>query len=192
MATPEEALALTAPTDEFLCPLAANVYGIEFLSFRIRDPERNRILFEMKTDPYVGDWEKLMQGLESLSLEEQIPIRTVQYEFPSSVLELNHVGTELVFKVGDRPVPNFRLIERHYFQDRLLKSFDFQFPFCMPNSTNSWEIIYQLPKLTRPQIEEIVNRPFESVADSFYYVDGKLVIHTKSFFSYVAEQDQQV
>ena len=40
--------------------------------------------------------------------------------------------TEIVFRrveftVGDKPVSNFRMIERHYFRERLLKNFDFDF-----------------------------------------------------------------
>lgn len=38
------------------------------------------------------------------------------------------------FTVGQRPVNNFRMLERHYFGDRMLKSFTFEFGFCMPNS----------------------------------------------------------
>ena len=37
-------------------------------------------------------------------------------------------------------VENFRMIERHYFRDRLIKSFDFTFGFVIPNSSNSWEV----------------------------------------------------
>ena len=51
------------------------------------------------------------------------------------------------FSVGDQEVKNFRMIERHYFKSTLLKSFDFEFGFCMPNSTNTCEHIYELPKL---------------------------------------------
>lgn len=53
-----------------------------------------------------------------------------------------------MFSVGSEPVPNFRMIERHYFRDRLIQSFDFTFGFCIPNSTNSWEAIYHMPKLS--------------------------------------------
>ena len=38
-------------------------------------------------------------------------------------------GRRLAFCVGNDAVSNFRMIERHYFRDRLLKSFDFTFPF---------------------------------------------------------------
>lgn len=53
------------------------------------------------------------------------------------------------FTVGSEPIKNFRMIERHYFKDTLLKSFDFDFGFCIPNSTNTCEHIYHFPKLTK-------------------------------------------
>ena len=40
------------------------------------------------------------------------------------------------------------MIERHYFKEKLLKSFDFNFGFCMPNSKNTCEHIYEFPRLT--------------------------------------------
>ena len=51
------------------------------------------------------------------------------------------------FTVGDRPINSFRMIERHYFQGRLLKNFDFDFGFCIPNSRNTCEHIYEFPQL---------------------------------------------
>lgn len=52
------------------------------------------------------------------------------------------------FTIGEKPVNKFRMIERHYFRDRLLKSFDFEFGFVMPHSKNTMEHIYELPSLT--------------------------------------------
>lgn len=43
---------------------------------------------------------------------------------------------------------NFRMIERHYFRDRLLKNFDFDFGFCIPSSRNTCEHIYEFPQLS--------------------------------------------
>ena len=37
-------------------------------------------------------------------------------------------------------VPSFRMIERHYFKNKLLKCFDFTLGFCMPKSRNCWEV----------------------------------------------------
>lgn len=39
------------------------------------------------------------------------------------------------------------MIERHYFRDKLLKSFDFDFGFIPPNSKNTVEQIYEFPSL---------------------------------------------
>lgn len=52
------------------------------------------------------------------------------------------------FIVGNKPVNKFRMIERHFFRDRLLKSFDFEFGFCIPNSKNTCEHIYDFPQLS--------------------------------------------
>lgn len=52
------------------------------------------------------------------------------------------------FTVGDKPINNFRMIERHYFRDQLLKSFDFEFGFCIPSSKNTCEHIYEFPQLS--------------------------------------------
>lgn len=50
--------------------------------------------------------------------------------------------------MGEKPVSNFRMIERHYFRDRLLKNFDFDFGFCIPSSRNTCEHIYEFPQLS--------------------------------------------
>lgn len=42
---------------------------------------------------------------------------------------------------------NFTIIERHYFKEHLLRSYEFSFPFCIPNSTNTWEHIYNIPEI---------------------------------------------
>lgn len=55
------------------------------------------------------------------------------------------------FTVGSQPVNNFRMIERHYFKDKLMKSFDFKFGFCIPHSRNTVEHIYELPELSKDE-----------------------------------------
>lgn len=51
------------------------------------------------------------------------------------------------FTVGARPVNHFRMIEKHFFRDTLLKTFDFEFGFCIPFSRNTCEHIYEFPTL---------------------------------------------
>jgi protein unc-119 len=88
------------------------------------------------------------------------------------------------FQVGNKDVKNFRMIERHFFKERLLKTFDFNFGFCIPNSTNTCEHIYEFPQLPQDLIEQMIANPFETRSDSFYFVENKLVLHNKADYSY--------
>jgi hypothetical protein len=58
----------------------------------------------------------------------------------------------LTFSVGPKPVKNFTIIERHYFKEHLLRSYEFSFPFCIPNSTNTWEHIYTIPEIDEAMV----------------------------------------
>jgi hypothetical protein len=70
-------------------------------------------------------------------------------------LEINQLASLLIllyyfsveFVVGDKPVSKFRMIERHFYKEKLLKSFDFEFGFCIPHSRNTVEHIYEFPSL---------------------------------------------
>ena len=171
--TPTEVLKYTAPTDKFLCPVDANVYGITFGRFIIRNPNTNDILLDIQPDEN--------EPIEPITSDE---MRTIKYSFPKDFLKLVQVGTSVEFKVGPKEVKNFRMIERHYFRDRLLRSYDFNFAFCIPNSTNTWEVIYTLPELKEAEIMEMVKSPFETKSDSFYFVDNKLIMHHKAEYEY--------
>lgn len=88
------------------------------------------------------------------------------------------------FTVGDRPVSRFRMIERHFFRDQLLKTFDFEFGFCIPNSRNTCEHIYELPPLSPQLRQQMTACPYETRSDSFYFVEDKLVMHNKADYAY--------
>lgn len=109
------------------------------------------------------------------------------------------------FKVGSKAINNFRMIERHFFHDTLLKTFDFDFGFCIPDSTNTCEHIYDFPLITSELSkwcfskviviiclaslvpgEEMINNPHATKSDSFYFVDNKLIMHNKADYSYNA------
>ena len=78
--------------------------------------------------------------------EHEDAYRTINYQFPTDFLRCKTMRTALVFRVGTQEVNNFRMIERHYFKNKLIRSYDFEFGFCIPNSTNSWEAIYPIPE----------------------------------------------
>ncbi len=54
----------------------------------------------------------------------------------------------MYFSIGQKPIKNLELIERHYFRGKCIREFSFKFGFVIPNSTNSWEFIYDMPELT--------------------------------------------
>ncbi|KAL9644463.1 hypothetical protein ABK040_016590 [Willaertia magna] len=178
--TSQEVLKYNKPTDGFLCPLTANTAGIQFLEFKIRNCDTGEVIFHTSAE------ETAKELMKSGDILDEDSLRTINYKFDKTLLRSKSIGTTLVFKVGPKPVKNFRMIERHYFRDRLLKGFDFNFKFCIPNSVNTWECIYSMPELTEDEIKEIEKSPFETKSDSFYFVnDDDLIMHNKAAYAYI-------
>uniref|UniRef100_A0A8C4D9U7 GMP phosphodiesterase delta subunit domain-containing protein n=1 Tax=Dicentrarchus labrax TaxID=13489 RepID=A0A8C4D9U7_DICLA len=139
--TPEDVLGLRVATRGYLCKPEDNIYNIDFVRFKIRDLETSTVLFEIAKPPHTDDDEENREADASAG-------RFVRYQFTPAFLRLRTVGATVEFTVGNRPLNNFRMIERHYFRDHLLKSFDFDFGFCIPNSRNTCEHIYEFPQLS--------------------------------------------
>jgi hypothetical protein len=163
-------------TEDFLCDLNANVYNIKFLKFRVRDMESDNLLFEVSDDTQESE--------ESDANGETNTNRSIRYHLGPEFLELRNIATELVFSVGNLPVKNLVMIERHYFREKLIKSFEFKFDFCIPNSTNTWETIYEIPEIDSNLKKEMIGSPWETKSDSFYFVDNNLIMHHKAFYNY--------
>lgn len=186
LVSPDDVTRLTRPTDGFLCPLSANIYGLDFQQFTISDYETKKIIFQIGRDfPMPTD-----VAIDMVGVGEDM-YRRIKYTFSEDVLRLPFIQTSLVFSTGDREVRDFRMIERHYFRDQLVKSFDFKFGFCIPGSTNNWDAVYSLPPLSESLITDMINSPFLTKSDSFYFVDGRLVMHNKASYSYVREDAAQ-
>merc|ERR1719219_778809 len=169
---PEHVLRLTHITEDYLCPPEANVYSIDFTRFKIRDLDTGIVLFEIAKPPQgQGDEEEV----EAEDVDPNAG-RFVRYQFTPQFLKLKTVGATVEFCVGPQPVKQFRMIERHFFRDRVLKTFDFEFGFCIPNSKNTCEHIYDFPTLSSESMEEMIKHPFETRSDSFYFVDDRLIM----------------
>lgn len=180
MSTPSDVLAHRAPTKQFLCPLSANP-NIEFLSFVIQDYQTKKTIFEVSRD------RPLPIDVSRHDASDPDSLRKINYELSEDFLRLPVVSTTLVFAVGQKPLENFRMIERHYFRNRLVKSFDFSFGFCIPGSTNTWEACYDLPPMDADLIDDMIKHPYETASDSFYFVGDKLVMHNKAYYKYTPE-----
>ncbi|XP_076859470.1 protein unc-119 homolog B [Brachyhypopomus gauderio] len=178
--TPDEVLGLRSVTRDYLCKPEDNVYNIDFTRFKIRDLETGTVLFEIAKPPHCDLDDEDEEGVDV----DTSAGRFVRYQFTPAFLKLRTVGATVEFTVGDQPVNSFRMIERHYFQDRLLKNFDFDFGFCIPNSRNTCEHIYEFPQLPDDLIVRMVQHPYETRSDSFYFVDNKLIMHNKADYAY--------
>lgn len=170
----EDVLKLNRITSDYLCPITANTHKIDFTKFKIRDIESGVVLFEIAKP----------QGATEILSSDPNAGRYVRYEFPPEFLKLKQIGATVEFTIGEKPINNFRMIERHYFKDQIIKSFDFDFGFCMPSSVNTCEHIYDLPGLSAELMKDMVENPFSTKSDSFYFVDDQLVMHNKADYAY--------
>lgn len=93
--------------------------------------------------------------------------------------------------MGPREAKKFRMIERHYFRDQLVKSFDFSFGFCIPSSTNTWDVVYAMPPLSDELIADMINHPWDTKSDTFYFVEDRIIMHNKASYSYFREDVAQ-
>mmetsp|Transcript_31158 Transcript_31158/g.71953 ORF Transcript_31158/g.71953 Transcript_31158/m.71953 type:complete len:201 (+) Transcript_31158:66-668(+) len=174
--TPEYVNLLAAPTDGYLCDLEHNIYNLHFVDFRIRslDEGNERVLFDLgagdRPSPVPPD-----RGEAG---------RFIRYHFGPEFLDIQTIGTTLEFTNGDYEVRNFRMIERHYFRDQLITSYDFTMPFVIPNTRNTWEMIYTKPALSEEWKEALTSSPWEVRSDSFYFVDGRLIMHNRAEYNY--------
>ncbi|XP_064824228.1 protein unc-119 homolog B-like isoform X2 [Oncorhynchus masou masou] len=49
---------------------------------------------------------------------------------------------------------------------------------------NTCEHIYEFPQLSESLVHQMVEHPYETKSDSFYFVDNRLVMHNKADYSY--------
>ncbi|XP_073713357.1 protein unc-119 homolog B-B [Misgurnus anguillicaudatus] len=175
--TPQYVLTLPGYTDDYLCCPEDNIYNIRFSRFKIRDLESGSVILDLKRHcpTEIKDVIELDAG------------RFIQYHFTPAFLSLREIGALLEFTVGGKAVNKFRLIERHYFRDLLLKTFDFEIGFCIPHSRNTCEHIYCLPDLDSHAVAEMITHPFETRSDSFYFANNTLIMHHKAEYSFNQE-----
>ena len=64
----------------------------------------------------------------------------------------------------------------------MVKSFDFEFGFCIPSSINTWDAVYSMPPLSEDLLNDMINNPFETKSDSFYFVNNRLIMHNKASY----------
>ena len=167
----QQTLLMERPSDNFLTKLEDNIYGIRFKGFRLRDMETQDVYHEFNTDnvyelDYFADHE-------------------LRYDFPYKILQAKIIGSTITLVVGDQLVKDLQLIERHYIDNLLVASYDNKFPVFMPNSENTIEFIYNVPKLSDDSLNKIKkSEQIEAKSDTFIFVGSKLIIHRRAHYNY--------
>jgi len=174
--TPDYVRALTGPTDQFLCRLADNVFKMSFKGFRIRDMISNIALVDVPIDD--------IEEEKNLREEDDPTKRLIKYHFGPDFLRLQTVGLTMRFGIGPQPIKHLEMIERHYFRGRVIQEFGFEFGFVIPNSNNEWEFVYDMPAFSEEEIQEIIAAPWEVKSDSFYFAEGRLIVHNRAEYNY--------
>jgi protein unc-119 len=121
---------------------------------------------------------------EQLSDDDDPTKRMIRYHLGPDFLNLRTVGLTMYFSIGPKPIDNMEMIERHYFRGKCIREFSFKFGFVIPNSTNSWEFVYDLPELSEELHTEITQAPWEVKSDSFFFANGELMIHNRACYNY--------
>ena len=180
--TPEYVRNLNGPSDRMFCKLKDND-KVRFGQYKIRDYTSGMDLMHITEEQQIMADKHARQEEEDGNID--LNTRTIKYHFGPHFLDLQTLALSLEFFVeGEEPIKDLLLIERHYYGDKLLSAFEFQFPFCMPKSKNEWEFVYDLPKLASDEKQELIESPWETFSDSYFFADGQLIVHNKACYSY--------
>jgi hypothetical protein len=109
----------------------------------------------------------------------------VRYNFGPDFLRLKTIGLKIDFEVlSEEPIKNLTMIERHFLGDKLIREYEFNFGFLIPKSKNSTEFIYDLPQFNDEEQKLILSRPWIVQSDTYFFVEGQLIIHNKAAYNY--------
>ena len=177
------------PTDKFLCPLKANKYALQFLNFEIKNQESGQIFYSHE--------QEVLPNSELLINDDDYPpemlhlfdeMRTMNYNFPEEFVRSRIITSKLVFKVGDLPLKDLTILDKFYFQKEIVKSFEFKFPFCVPNSKNEWEYIYEFPDLDEKTIQAMIHSPGKTFSETFFFAGDELILHNKANYAFSSKE----
>ena len=82
--TPDQVLSRKAITEDYLCPPQANIYGIDFTRFKIRDVDSGTTLFEIAkpSEPEGSEGSEVSEETETHDVNAG---RFVRYQFTPQV-----------------------------------------------------------------------------------------------------------
>ena len=106
------------------------------------------------------DYARVKESEGSLTMYDRI----LKHKFSPLFFKLRNLELNLQFHVHskDKPLREMILIEKHFYEGKMLSEFEFSFQFCMAGSTNTWQYVYQLPQLSEEQQTEMIANPFKT------------------------------
>jgi len=184
--SPEDVLQDTKPRRGFAVPGTANYCDLDFTSFRVWDESNpSHVIFE-----YARPRGQVLPPAH----ERPNNARVIRYVFDSSFFKIPRIACKTTFNLGNlgagsdgkiQKLAPLRMIERHYLDDKLLRSFDFTFgPVETPSLRNTWEFTYDMPPLSTAEVDEMVDNPYAMSSDSFYFLGDELILHHKAFYAF--------
>ena len=183
--TLESAKNLKTQTDKYMCKLKDNKYALQFLRFEIKDNDTNEKFYVHEQDP-LPNAEMLINDddydAETLKAFDQM--RMINYTFSKTFLNAKAISSLLLFKIGDLPVTNLTIVDHFFYKDKIIKSFEFKFPFCAPNATNEWQYIYDFPKLEEDLKASMGSEPGSTRSETFFFVGNDLILHNKADYKF--------
>ncbi|KAL1110304.1 hypothetical protein AAG570_008381 [Ranatra chinensis] len=165
---PEDLLDMYQASRSFLCPLEANIYGLDCCEYTLTDMDTGNLLFTTASIPNPDDPLDINAG------------RRLNCRIKPGYLQARKIKATALYSIGEIPINEIRLIERFYFRNMFLWGFDFIVGNGVPYDMKSVDLIYRMPKLPHHLVREMVYAPYATMSDSFYFADGNLVLHRKS------------
>ncbi|XP_022244812.1 protein unc-119 homolog B-like [Limulus polyphemus] len=192
--TPDEVLKLSKVTEGYLCSPEANIYGIDFTRFKIRDMETGTVLFEIaKPSVPVSEDEDKEKDTREQEISDPSTGRFVRYHFTPQFLKLSAVGATVGFTMESFSQPTLAFFTRK--SVHAVTSMVTALPMDQEfQSTGSSCLLHQELHISSRVVvhlvqhyhrcEEMIKNPFQTRSDSFYFVDNKLIMHNKADYAY--------
>ena len=114
---------------------------------------------------------------------QMIDLEAGMIHIPKEILKCRSVSREFQFSCKEM-LHGLRLEQKIFFQGGCMEEWNFQFGFVIPNSTNTWEAIYEMPHLPEDLRQAMIDNPWETESDSFYYVGDTMIMHNKAKYAY--------
>ena len=175
--------SLKSFTDSFLCELDENIYNFGFTKFVLKSIDsclniKEKVLFDLKIDSFNINEEIIKRSKEIKDIYKNP--RMIRYHLTKDVLD-NDMKLTLSYKNESKYGFFLKMIENHYYDNKLIEQICQDFGFCMPYSENERDIIYKKNSQGFKNISKI-SGSFEIKTDTFFFANDKLIIHNKTLF----------